>query len=401
MYKVTIPLRAHKEKPAEEPQALACAVPRGLKSAALRVLPAPLRTLVLCHASLDGWHGCVSRVQVADIHGRHGRATHQRNVDRALAWLMSGAVLLAAVGWPLPAARADGDAIAIVNGRSISKRKMMDTLMESHGLQILQQLIVLDLTKQETRRLGIRVTAGDVDREFERALMKIAPRVDADGQKLTEDEKRQALDYLLNEKCLSSTEFMIGMERNAHLRKLAARDFRVDEATLREEYARLYGEKVEVRCIQVGDVDGLHEALNRLDKGDDFADVARAVSRNESAKEGGLLEPFTMGDEDIAPVLRDAAFSLKAGERTMPIKVGRWWFILKLKQRIAPTEARFEDVREEVTRELRNRVIPQKMNRLVTELFQKAEIKVLDRELKRKFEELLEKSALTDAATMP
>ncbi|MCK4343152.1 MAG: glycosyltransferase family 39 protein [Phycisphaerae bacterium] len=43
--------------------------------------------LVLHYASLDGWHGCVSRVQVAGIHGRHGRATHQRNVDRALVHL--------------------------------------------------------------------------------------------------------------------------------------------------------------------------------------------------------------------------------------------------------------------------------------------------------------------------
>ncbi len=30
---------------------------------------------MLHYASLDGWHGCVSRVQVAGIHGRHGRAT--------------------------------------------------------------------------------------------------------------------------------------------------------------------------------------------------------------------------------------------------------------------------------------------------------------------------------------
>ncbi len=40
--------------------------------------------LLLCQASLDGWHGCVSRVQAAGIHGRHGRATHQRNMDRTL-----------------------------------------------------------------------------------------------------------------------------------------------------------------------------------------------------------------------------------------------------------------------------------------------------------------------------
>lgn len=290
---------------------------------------------------------------------------------------------------------ADGDAVVLVNGHPISRRALVDTLMESHGLQIMQQLIVLELAKQETRARGLRVSAGEIDREFASALREIAPEVNATGAILTDDEKRQALDYLLQEKGLSLTEFMLAMERNAHLRKIVEADLQIDEATLREEFARIHGEKAEVRSIQLDSVDALHEASNLLGKGIPFAEVARRVSQDrESASRGGLIEPFSFRDENVAPILREAVFALEPGERTKPLKVGRWWFIMQLEQRIPPENVRFESVRKDVERELRNRVVPQRMNEIVLELFAKAEIKVLDRDLKRKFESLLERNAI-------
>jgi foldase protein PrsA len=321
--------------------------------------------------------------------GRHSRR-----------WLAGAALLTTGVVSSPPARAQDGDAIVIVNGHPISKRQMTDVLIEAHGLPVMQQLIVLELAKEESRRLNLRVTDADVDREFQRALAKIAPEVDAQGQTLNEQEKRQSLEMLLQQKGLTLTEFKLGMERNAHLRKVVEHSFRSDEATLREEFARLYGEKVEVRHIQVGDVNGLHEALNQLDKGTDFAQVVAAVSQNaETAANGGLLKPFAFNDDSVAPVLREAAFSLKAGEVSKPILVGRWWHILKLERRNPSTDARFEDVREQVEQSLRERAIPQEMNRLITGLFQKADVKVLDSNLKRKFEKLLKEDVVAPPGT--
>lgn len=310
---------------------------------------------------------------------------------------------LVAVGLIVPLARAsDGDAVAIVNGRPISKRVMVDALLEAHGLSIMQQLIVLDLAKAETRRLKLTVTEADVQREFDRALARIAPPVDAKGQALTEVEKQQALETLLRERGLTMTEFRIGMERNAHLRKVVERDFQVTEATLREEFARRYGERAEVRHIQVADVNGLHEALNRLNEGEDFAAVARAVSRNaDTAPEGGRLPPFAFNDDGLAPALREAAFAMAPGEVSKPIRIGPWWHILKLERRLPPADVCFEDVRAEVERQLRDSAVPQQMNRLITELFRNAEIRVLDRDLRAKYDKLLKDNLLADPGTAP
>jgi len=326
-----------------------------------------------------------------------------KRATKLTALLAAAAVALIGGGFSAqPAWAADGDAVAIVNGRPITKRKVVDVLMEAHGLQIMQQLIVLELAKGETRRLKIRVTRDDIDREFEHALARIAPESDAHGEKLDEPDKQQALEMLLQQRGITMAEFKIGMERNAHLRKVIEKSFRVDEATLREEYARMYGEKVEIRHIQVGDIEGLHEALNLLEKQTDFAEVARRVSQNaETAAEGGLLPPFAFNDDKIAPLLREAAFALGAGEVSKPIKVGRWFHILKLERRLSPNDVWFDDVRDEVERSLRNRAIPQEMRQLIGKLFRKASVRVLDSDLREQYENLLKDNAFADPTLAP
>ncbi len=302
-----------------------------------------------------------------------------------------------------PALAQDGDAIAMVNGNPITRQQMVAALIEAHGVPMLQQLIVLELAKAESARLKLKITADDVDKEFQRALEKIAPPADAQGKPFTQADRLQALDMLLQRKGLTMTEFRLGMERNAHLRKVVEQSVRIDEALLREEYARVYGEKVQVRHIQLGDASGLAETLNRLARGDDFASVARALSQNaDSAANGGLLPPFAFNDDDIDPGLREAAFALKPGDPpSKPVRVGRWFHILKLERRIPSGEASFEDVRDKVEQSLRDRVVSKQMNVLITELFKKANVRVLEPGLKQRYEKVLRENTLVEPTGAP
>jgi len=310
--------------------------------------------------------------------------------DRKLARYACSVTLLAA--FSTTGLADDGDALAIVNGHPIARRQVLDLLLETHGLQIMQQVIVLELAQQETRRRGLEVTEADVQAQFQRALDEIAPGRDAAGVPLTDDNKRQALELSLRERCLTMPEFRLAMERNAHLRKLVEQDFRVDEPTLREEFARTYGEKVEVRRItfKAGETAALHEAVDRLNRGEDFAALAQKLSTDaETASRGGLSEPFTFTDTQIPAAIRDVAFSLKPGEVSTPALVGSVVHILKLERRIPPVDVRFEDVRAAVEARLRERVVRQKMTERITTLFDQAKIRVLDPQLKREFDELL------------
>lgn len=317
-------------------------------------------------------------------------------------------VLLAAVVLGSPAARGGapgGDAVAVVNGEAISQDELFDVLLKARGVEILQQLVMLRLAKIESRKAGLRVTDADIQREFEDALDSIAETSNMKPDEATRENKLAALRTLLVQKHISMAEFMIGMERNAHIRKVVEPTIQVDEPTLREEFARTYGEKVEIRHIQIAVNDGkrLNDVLSRLAAGEDFARVAQELSQNpETAPLGGLMEPFSFNDARIPAGLREAAFALKVGQRTpSAVVTGEMAHVVQLERRIAPDTVRFEDVRAEVERKLRQRVVPEQMGNVLADLFAKAEVRVLDEGLRRDYQQFLKDTAAPNAAGRP
>lgn len=293
---------------------------------------------------------------------------------------------------PALAQRSDGAAAVIVNGAPIDRSRIVNLAMEARGLEAMQQLIMLELVRAESQKRGANVTQADVDREFRDALARIARE---SGAEMSEEHQQQALDTMLEEKGISRAEFMISMERNAHLRKMVNAALQIDEPTLREEFARTRGEKVRVRHIQIpaNELRTLDEALEAL-KTEDFAAVARRLSRNaETREKGGELPPFTFDDAQLPAALREAAFALRPGQVSPPVRTENFFHILKLEERIPAAGVRFEDVRADVERSLRERVVPGEMNKLASELFRKADIRVIDGRLREKYAAFLSRTA--------
>jgi foldase protein PrsA len=317
------------------------------------------------------------------------------------------AVLLVAVGLLGAAARGpraalalDGDAVAVVDGQTITRAELERVLMEGYGFPILKQLILRELARAETRRRGIRVAQADVDAEFERSLDEIAARAGMTGEQATRENRMRALLVMLEQKHISMAEYRVAMERNAHLRAIYLADFKVDEPTLREEFARTYGEKVLVRHIQINDprdAKRLNEVVGELNRGADFTKLAERYSDNrETAARGGELRPFTFDDEDIPPALREAAFALAPGGVSAPIRTNQYIHILKLERRIPPENVRFEDVRRDVELKMRQRLEVPQMNEIAERLFQQSKVRVIDTPLREKYE-----AFLRDVAAQP
>lgn len=301
-------------------------------------------------------------------------------------------VLLLAV-WGAAGGRvlADGDAVAVVNGRSISKADMVRVLMDMKGLDVMQQLILLETARGETKAKNLRVTDADVEREFQDALERIARDAGLAGETATPANKLQALKSMLEQKKIAMAEYRVAIERNAHLRKLVEAEAQpINEQTLKAEWARTHGERRVVRhiAVPVNDDRALAESLNLLRGGTDFADVARRLSTNEETRSrGGEMEPFAFDEPTIPATFREQAFLMKPGEVSNPVRVEQMFHILKLERVIEPESARFEDVREQVLREMRARVSDRRMQEIAKELYDKAKVTVIDPGLKSKYEE--------------
>jgi peptidyl-prolyl cis-trans isomerase C len=135
----------------------------------------------------------------------------------------------------------------------------------------------------------------------------------------------------------------------------------VTEQALVTSYNEIYGGKttvdeVQVRVMLLGTEADAVKAQARLQAGEDFATVAREMSRDSSAPRGGDLG--FLRREQMQPDIAAAAFSLKPQETTpRPVRTRNGWYIIKVEQRISAPRPSFDSVRDELSRLLTQQMI--------------------------------------------
>lgn len=293
--------------------------------------------------------------------------------------------------------------LAYVDGVPIEREQVERLLWDGFASRGLVQVVHLTMARNEASRIGLRVTQADIDAEYQSAVRDIKAEFRKHGEAVTEAGTQEALDKVLDSRGITRAEFMLGLERNAYLRAIIERNLTIDETTLREEFARQVGEKVEVRHIQVGRRDWrlIREVRSRLVAGEDFAQVARALSQNrETAPLGGKYPAFTFDEAVVPAAIRQVAFDLKVGGFTEePIAVDDVVHFIKVDQRIPREDVKFEDMRAEIEQRVRDRVATERMSQLMQDLIlRRSQVQVLDRELRREWYRTVEPS---DSRSVP
>lgn len=145
-------------------------------------------------------------------------------------------------------------------------------------------------------------------------------------------------------------------------------------------------ERVRARHILVATEDEANQVLARLKKGEKFEDVAKQVSLDGSKEYGGDLGYFTA--EEMVPEFSKAAFGLKPGEISKPVKTNYGWHVIKLEDRKPGGAQPFEQVQGGI----RALLLRQQVQKEVAELRKAATIEIVDPELKKLQEEALKKA---------
>ncbi len=277
-------------------------------------------------------------------------------------------------------------AIARVNDVPISRQRVADILINAFGVDTLELLIRLELARKRADLDGITVSSADVRVEYDRALREIAsPIVPENETQLDHDNAERVLETMLARNHLSKAQFMIRIEQNAYLRKLAERSVVVDDRLLAAEYERAYGERVRIRHMQLNSLSEVTEVRTRLAEGADFELLIAKYSRNNvTATAGGLLPAFSR-DDDVPPLLRDAAFALGEGRISNPIHEEGSYHLIRLEQRIAASSVPIDEVRDELRVRLRRRLIDARMRQIAADLFDDARIEIRDATLLQQF----------------
>lgn len=289
-----------------------------------------------------------------------------------------------------PIAIANGDrVIAEISGVKVTESQVMPVLIESDGLDILLKVTQLNMAKAEAFRDGKSISQADVDREREITLRLAFPEAEpADYPGL--------LRQLLQRQNVSEVEFGLVLQMRAYLRKIVSGEAqaRLTDEMVRAEFNALYGERIRVRHVALNNMQEVAEARERIAKGDDFADIARTMSRSPaSARLGGELPPFSRMTTQLSKVFIDTAFSLKTpGEVSADaVQDGRFLHIIKLEERMEPKAVKYDDVKDSVRASILQRLEDVAINSLRDIMAERArrELNILEPTLKKQFNERL------------
>jgi peptidyl-prolyl cis-trans isomerase C len=143
----------------------------------------------------------------------------------------------------------------------------------------------------------------------------------------------------------------------------------VSEAKLRQAYDQYAKqapatEEVHARHILVATEQEAKDIIAQLDKGADFATLAKEKTIDPPGKtDGGDLGYFTKGD--MVPEISTAAFALKPGEYTKtPIHTQYGWHIVKVEDRRPGKAGTYEQVAPEIAQQMTQQIVAAKLQEL-------------------------------------
>ncbi|MBS4218130.1 peptidylprolyl isomerase [Bacillus sp. FJAT-49711] len=275
--------------------------------------------------------------------------------------LAAGVVGLAACGGN------GGEAVVKTKAGNITKDELYEVMKDRIGEQVLQQLVMDKVLSKE-----YKVTDEDVTKKLDEIKAEVGPQftmlLQQNGFK-DEDEFRQVV------------------KLNLLQEKSATKDIKVTDKEVKEFYDNEKPER-NVRHIIVQEEKTIKEIKGKLDKGEDFAALAKEYSEDGTAEKGGDLGFISYEDPQLDQEFKDEAFKLKKDEISAPLQTQFGWHIIQVTD-IKEKEP-FDKVKDKYEYDLKvAKVDSNVIQKAMKAELKKADLKVEDKDLKETFEPIL------------
>lgn len=198
--------------------------------------------------------------------------------------------------------------------------------------EALDQLVDGKLIRDEAARRGLTASPAELDAALQQEMSNYSlggyqyASTNATTSDLESvDQARQDLKALLGK-----GKFLTEDEVNTYV--LQDRVLRAKVQSALGESVATSGEQVRARHILVDTEEQAKDVLARLQKGEDFAALAKELSKDTSTKDqGGELGWFPRGK--MVQEFDDVAFSLKVGEISQPVKTTFGYHIIQVEEK--------------------------------------------------------------------
>lgn len=227
----------------------------------------------------------------------------------------------------------DNESVATVDGEKITKDELYDMLVKSYGPQAVEALIDDKIVELEVKKEEIKVPDEEIDEEIAKF------KENAGGE--------ESFNAALEQSGLTEDDFKKDVVQYLSIRKLMEPRVEVTDEEIEtyfEENKESFNveEQVDARHILVEEEKTANEILQKLEDGEDFAELAKEYSTDEgSGAMGGDLGFFTRGK--MVPEFEEKAFSMKVGEISEPVKSEYGYHIIEVLDKKEAKDAVLED----------------------------------------------------------
>ncbi|MFB6498117.1 peptidylprolyl isomerase [Bacillus haynesii] len=254
----------------------------------------------------------------------------------------------------------DSEVVAETKAGNITKEDLYQTLKDNAGADALNMLV-----QQKVLDDKYDVSDKEIDKKLNEYKKSMGDQLNQLIDQKGEDFVKEQIKYELL------------------MQKAAKDNIKVTDDDVKEYYDSLKG-KIHLSHILVKEKKTAEEVEKKLKKGEKFEDLAKEYSTDGTAEKGGDLG-WVGKDDNMDKDFVKAAFALKTGEVSGPVKSQFGYHIIKKDEE----RGKYEDMKKELKKEVQE----QKQNdqtelqSVIDKLVKDADLKVKDKELKKQVDQ--------------
>jgi len=251
----------------------------------------------------------------------------------------------------------NSEVVVKTNVGDISKEEYYEALKERVGEQVLQEIVTIKILEDK-----YTVDDEDVDEEVNTAKEQLGDQFEM---------------WLNSQGYQDEDAFRELVRVNLLFDEAVYGEVEISDEEIQQYYDRL-SEEVEAEHILVEDEELANEIKDKLENGEDFAELAKEHSTDPgSAEEGGKLGVIPL--DQFVPEFEDAAYALDVDVISDPIKSEHGYHIIKVtdKHDVSEEIGSLEDNKTRIVSTLRTKKVdPTEAQAKITELIDNAKVDI-------------------------
>jgi foldase protein PrsA len=230
------------------------------------------------------------------------------------------------------------EAVAKVGSEKITKDDLYTFFVDQSGEAAVDTLITKNIIDQEVKKEKVSVKQEEIDEELQKLIESYGGQETFDQQLASSGLTQELLEE--------------DIKTNVQIEKLLESEIKITDEEMKTYFDEnkdtfAQEEQVQASHILVEDEAKAKEVKEKLDAGEDFAELAKEYSTDTgSAESGGDLGFFGKGA--MVAEFEDKAFSMKVDEISDPVKSEFGYHIIKVTDKKEAKEGNFEDSKDEI-----------------------------------------------------